>query len=159
LDLDALVGGEVRVKLGGRVRTFYAMFSGADEAHRERIVARLAANNQRQQLAQERLRTWIAAVQEAKKAGTPPPAEPDLGEYGVTHPDFYAKDQYERDVYNLLLSVWRKSEESKPEHEREQVTPDTVRELCNPIQGWALLERLFPVRYAPRVVVPAQDVP
>lgn len=155
-DLDQITGGEVRIKLHGQVVRFYAVFSNRDVAHYERLQRREKAERLRYQQLVDAIETWRTAAARAEKEGKPPPQEPDLTALGSDHPDFYKPDEYERDVFNLLLSVWRKSEAAKPEHERVEVTEDSVRELTN-AQARVLLGRLWLRRNDLRVSAPADD--
>lgn len=155
LDLDALVGGEVRVKLDGKEEVFYADFCSADETHYTRIQARRLKHFERGRAWLEAFEAHKAAVAAAEEAGKAPPAEPEMRPFDANDPDFYLAADYDRDVFAVLTRVWQASENAKPEGERMTITGDYVRGKCNLRQAEALLRRLWLSRQEARVSVPA----
>lgn len=159
LDLDALVGGEVRVKHRGEVLTFYADFSSADQHQFLKIQDRLARSARLGVARRLAELEHSAAATTAEQAGLPEPVPLDLEQFGPSHPDFYGQLDFERDVFALLVRIWQASEASKPEAERVGVTEDSARATFHLDRAWQVLLRLWLSRNEPRVSAPAPEQP
>lgn len=156
-DLNALVPDPLWFRIRDREIGIAPVFSVADNARCSRIQERLAYETAQQRAWQQRLAAFAAARQQADADGSAPPTPPELPQRDPTMPP-YTNEAFERDVLDLLTRIWQASEQSKLPEERESVTPESVRDLFTAAQAWTAVQRLWPRRYDPRTVAPA-DAP